>query len=75
MPINDYHREADDICARIDEAEARVREAIAKDWLLYETLMVPKASWPGQYHLRNAKVGERLLLTLLKARTDLEGSI
>jgi hypothetical protein len=75
MPINDYHREADDICARIDEAEARVRKAIAKDWLLYETLMVPKASSPGQYHLRNAKVGERLLLTLLKARTDLEGSI
>ena len=35
--------------------------------------MVPKASWPGHYHLRNAKVGERLLLTLLKARTDLEG--
>ena len=32
MPINDYHREADDICARIDEAEARVRKAIAKDW-------------------------------------------
>jgi hypothetical protein len=75
MPINDYHRETDDICARIDEAEARVRKVIAKDWLLYETLMVPKVSWPGQYHLRNAKVGERLLVTLLKARTDLEGSI